>query len=132
MDRADLVCITLLIHNTLIIQAFLPKALMPENQSKLFGLRITNDTQYSWSSMAVCHSSTIGLPRPTTTTHKGLDKSIVAAEPSPLLHHFHVLSDKDIRIKGAVRIQYSYGLLHFLNFGAIFIVRIVSQSHKLF
>ena len=48
MDRADLVCITLLIHNTLIIQAFLPKALMPENQSKLFGLRITNDTQYSY------------------------------------------------------------------------------------
>ena len=34
-------------------------------------------------------------------------------------------------IKGAVGIQYSYGL-HFLNFGAFFIARIVSQSHYLF
>ena len=33
--------------------------------------------------------------------------------------------------KGAVGIQYSYGL-HFLNFGALFIARIVSQSHYLF
>ena len=33
--------------------------------------------------------------------------------------------------KGAVGIQYSYGL-HFLNFGAFFIDRIVSQSHYLF
>ena len=60
MDRADLVCITLLIHDTLIIQAFLPKALMPENQSKLFGLRITNDTQYSYRKR-LQYGSTEGL-----------------------------------------------------------------------